>query len=92
MTWTLGHESGVARDGRRRAARVRRPGGAQRAGRGPDAGPGLAEHFEHRFRPISAGVAVPIFAFPAAGGAYRRMAAAETVAADGDGVPDAYQT
>lgn len=26
---------------------------------GPDAGPGLAEHFEHRFRPISAGVAVP---------------------------------
>ncbi|MBX9245459.1 Na+/H+ antiporter NhaA [Actinotalea ferrariae] len=37
-----------------------------RAG-GPDAGPGLAEHFEHRFRPISAGVAVPVFAFFAAG-------------------------
>jgi NhaA family Na+:H+ antiporter len=34
---------------------------------GPDAGPGLAEHFEHRFRPISAGVAVPVFAFMAAG-------------------------
>ena len=34
---------------------------------GPDAGPGLAEHFEHRFRPISAGVAVPVFAFFAAG-------------------------
>jgi Na+:H+ antiporter, NhaA family len=30
-------------------------------------GPGLAEHFEHRFRPISAGVAVPIFALMAAG-------------------------
>ena len=30
---------------------------------GPDAGPGLAEHFEHRFRPLSAGVAVPVFAF-----------------------------
>jgi NhaA family Na+:H+ antiporter len=29
---------------------------------GPDADPGLAEHFEHRFRPISAGVAVPVFA------------------------------
>ncbi|HXT46097.1 MAG TPA: Na+/H+ antiporter NhaA [Pseudonocardiaceae bacterium] len=28
---------------------------------------GLAEHFEHRWRPISAGVAVPIFAFFAAG-------------------------
>jgi NhaA family Na+:H+ antiporter len=34
---------------------------------GPDAGPGLAEHFEHRFRPLSAAVAVPIFAFLAAG-------------------------
>src|SRR4051812_47277673 len=31
------------------------------------AGPGLAEHFEHRFRPLSAGVAVPVFAFFAAG-------------------------
>ncbi|BBZ30146.1 Na(+)/H(+) antiporter NhaA [Mycolicibacterium madagascariense] len=34
---------------------------------GPDAGPGLAEHFEHRTRPLSAGVAVPVFAFFAAG-------------------------
>ena len=34
---------------------------------GPEAGPGLAEHFEHRLRPISAGIAVPIFAFFAAG-------------------------
>jgi NhaA family Na+:H+ antiporter len=39
---------------------------SQAAG-GPDAGPGLAEHFEHRFRPLSAGVAVPVFAFFAAG-------------------------
>jgi NhaA family Na+:H+ antiporter len=31
------------------------------------AGPGLAEHFEHRFRPISAGIAVPIFALMSAG-------------------------
>jgi Na+:H+ antiporter, NhaA family len=38
-----------------------------RAAGGPDAGPGLAEHFEHRIRPISAGVAVPVFAFFAAG-------------------------
>ncbi|MEV0308391.1 Na+/H+ antiporter NhaA [Nonomuraea fuscirosea] len=30
-------------------------------------GPGLAEHFEHRFRPLSAGVAVPVFAFLSAG-------------------------
>jgi NhaA family Na+:H+ antiporter len=34
---------------------------------GPDAGPGLAEHLEHRIRPISAGFAVPVFAFFAAG-------------------------
>jgi NhaA family Na+:H+ antiporter len=34
---------------------------------GPDAGPGLAEHFEHRLRPLSAGVAVPVFAFFSAG-------------------------
>ena len=30
-------------------------------------GPGLAEHFEHRFRPLSAGLAVPAFALFAAG-------------------------
>ena len=30
-------------------------------------GPGLAEHFEHKLRPLSAGIAVPIFAFFAAG-------------------------
>ncbi len=30
-------------------------------------GAGLAEHFEHRIRPISAGIAVPVFAFFAAG-------------------------
>jgi NhaA family Na+:H+ antiporter len=34
---------------------------------GPDAGPGLAEHFEHLVRPVSAGFAVPVFAFFAAG-------------------------
>jgi NhaA family Na+:H+ antiporter len=34
---------------------------------GPDAGPGLAEHFEHLVRPLSAGVAVPVFAFFSAG-------------------------
>lgn len=34
---------------------------------GPDAGPGMAEHFEHLMRPISAGLAVPLFAFFSAG-------------------------
>ncbi|GAA1853670.1 Na+/H+ antiporter NhaA [Asanoa iriomotensis] len=35
--------------------------------RSPGDGPGLAEHFEHRWRPLSAGLAVPLFAFFAAG-------------------------
>jgi NhaA family Na+:H+ antiporter len=39
---------------------------SERAG-GAGAGPGLAEHFEHRFRPLSAGVAVPVFALLSAG-------------------------
>lgn len=30
-------------------------------------GPGLAEAFEHRFRPLSTGIAVPVFAFFSAG-------------------------
>ena len=33
----------------------------------PDGSPGLAEVFEHRFRPLSTGIAVPIFAFFSAG-------------------------
>ena len=37
---------------------------------GPDAGPGLAEELEHRFRPLSAGIAVPVFAFFSAGVAF----------------------
>ncbi|MBA2555646.1 MAG: Na+/H+ antiporter NhaA [Geodermatophilaceae bacterium] len=66
-TWTLVHASGVhatvAGVLLGFAVPVLR---SQRAG-GPGAGPGLAEHFEHRFRPLSAGVAVPVFAFLSAG-------------------------
>ncbi|MFI6743189.1 Na+/H+ antiporter NhaA [Nonomuraea sp. NPDC050451] len=44
------------------------PGGTGNSpAKGPAGGQGLAEHFEHRFRPISAGVAVPVFAFFSAG-------------------------
>lgn len=35
--------------------------------RGGDTGPGLAEHLEHVVRPVSSGLAVPVFAFFAAG-------------------------
>jgi NhaA family Na+:H+ antiporter len=61
--WLLVHESGihatVAGVLLAFAVPVRR--------RAPGEGPGLAEHFEHRWRPLSAGVAVPVFAFFAAG-------------------------
>ncbi|MEU7841550.1 Na+/H+ antiporter NhaA [Micromonospora sp. NPDC049114] len=63
-TWALVHASGVhatvAGVLLAFAVPVLRSTGA-----GP--GPGLAEHFEHRFRPISAGVAVPVFALMSAG-------------------------
>jgi NhaA family Na+:H+ antiporter len=66
-TWTLVHASGihatVAGVLLGFAVPVLR---SERAG-GPDAGPGLAEHFEHRFRPLSAGLAVPVFALLSAG-------------------------
>ncbi|MDQ6755036.1 MAG: Na+/H+ antiporter NhaA [Actinomycetota bacterium] len=39
----------------------------RRRDRNPENGRGLAEHFEHRFRPLSAGIAVPAFAFFSAG-------------------------
>jgi NhaA family Na+:H+ antiporter len=39
---------------------------SHRGGR-PGTDPGLAEHFEHRLRPISAAVAVPVFALLSAG-------------------------
>lgn len=66
-TWALVHASGVhatvAGVLLGFAVPVVRNGLAE----GPDAGPGLAEHFEHRFRPLSSGVAVPVFAFFSAG-------------------------
>lgn len=66
-TWVLMHESGVhatvAGVLLGFAVPVRRS--ATRRGHELDAG--MAEHFEHRLRPISAGVAIPVFAFFAAG-------------------------
>lgn len=66
-TWVLMHESGVhatvAGVLLGFAVPVRRS--AMRRGHELDAG--MAEHFEHRLRPISAGVAIPVFAFFAAG-------------------------
>ena len=63
-----GAHVGRPRDRGRGPARLHRArwcGARQPAAPAP--GPGLAEHFEHRIRPISAGFAVPVFAFFAAG-------------------------
>ncbi|MGC4806764.1 Na+/H+ antiporter NhaA [Micromonospora sp. DT233] len=66
-TWALMHASGVHATVAGVLLAFTVPVLRSRAAGGPDAGPGLAEHFEHRFRPISAGVAVPVFAFLSAG-------------------------
>jgi Na+:H+ antiporter, NhaA family len=67
LTWGLVHDSGVHATIAGVLLGFTVPVIRSDAAGGPDAGPGLAEHFEHRIRPISAGIAVPIFAFFAAG-------------------------
>ncbi|WP_372451506.1 Na+/H+ antiporter NhaA [Pseudonocardia oceani] len=62
-TWALMHESGVHAT----VAGVLLGFAVPVVRRATGPGPGLAEHFEHRFRPISSGFAVPVFAFFAAG-------------------------
>ncbi|GAA3962348.1 Na+/H+ antiporter NhaA [Actinoplanes auranticolor] len=66
-TWTLMHASGVHATVAGVLLGFAVPVLRSRAAGGPEAGPGLAEHFEHRFRPLSAGVAVPVFALMSAG-------------------------
>jgi NhaA family Na+:H+ antiporter len=67
VAWALVHASGVHATVAGVLLGFAVPVIRSQAAGGPDAGPGLAEHFEHRFRPISAGFAVPVFAFFAAG-------------------------
>jgi NhaA family Na+:H+ antiporter len=67
LTWALVHASGVHATVAGVLLAFTVPVVRSEAAGGAGAGPGLAEHFEHRFRPLSAGVAVPVFAFFAAG-------------------------
>ncbi len=67
VTWALVHASGIHATVAGVLLGFAVPVIRSRAGGGPSAGPGLAEIFEHRFRPISAGIAVPVFAFFSAG-------------------------
>ena len=67
LTWVLMHESGVHATVAGVLLAFTVPVVRSEAAGGPDAGPGLAEHLEHRLRPLSAGFAVPVFAFFSAG-------------------------
>jgi NhaA family Na+:H+ antiporter len=81
-TWALVHASGVhATVAGVLLAFVVPVVRSDRAG-GPGAGPGLAEHFEHRFRPLSSGVAVPVFALMAAGVTLGGLDGARAAASD----------
>ncbi|WP_030922899.1 Na+/H+ antiporter NhaA [Streptosporangium amethystogenes] len=67
VTWALMHASGVHATVAGVLLAFTVPVLRSEGAGGPEAGPGLAEHFEHRLRPLSAGVAVPVFAFMSAG-------------------------
>ncbi|MGS2616273.1 Na+/H+ antiporter NhaA [Micromonospora sp. LZ34] len=82
VTWVLMHESGVHATVAGVLLAFTVPVVRSEAAGGPGAGPGLAEHFEHRFRPISAGVAVPIFAFFSAGVAVGGLTGLTTAVTD----------
>ena len=89
-TWALIHASGVHATVAGILLGFAVPVLRSKAAGGPDAGPGPAEHFEHRFRPISSGFAVPVFAFFAAGVTIgwppANVATARTHPLDGAGV------
>jgi NhaA family Na+:H+ antiporter len=66
-TWALVHASGIHATVAGVLLGFAIPVIRSQASGGPSGGPRLSEVFEHRFRPISAGFAVPVFAFFSAG-------------------------
>jgi NhaA family Na+:H+ antiporter len=67
VVWALVHASGIHATVAGVLLGFAVPVIRSQASGGPTAGPGLSEVFEHRFRPLSAGIAVPVFAFFSAG-------------------------
>lgn len=67
VAWAFLHASGIHATIAGVALAFTIPVGTNRKDPSPANSPGLAEEFEHRFRPLSAGLAVPLFAFFAAG-------------------------
>ncbi|ANE81023.1 Na+/H+ antiporter NhaA [Mycobacterium adipatum] len=66
-TWVLMHESGVHATVAGVLLGFAVPVHRSVTRSGDDLGSGMAEYFEHKTRPISAGIAIPVFAFFAAG-------------------------
>ncbi len=66
-TWALVHASGIHATVAGVLLGFAVPVIRSHAAGGPEAGRGMAEHFEHLLRPLSSGFAVPVFAFFAAG-------------------------
>ncbi len=67
VAWALVHASGVHATVAGVLLALTVPVIRSEAAGGRDAGPGMAEHFEHLLRPLSSGFAVPVFALFAAG-------------------------
>lgn len=67
LTWALVHASGIHATVAGVLLGFMIPVARSAASGGPTAGPGLSEVCEHRFRPLSTGIAVPLFAFFSAG-------------------------
>lgn len=67
IAWALLHASGIHATVAGVALAFTIPVRHRTKDPGESNGPGLAELFEHRFRPLSAGFAVPVFAFFSAG-------------------------
>ncbi|HET9871790.1 MAG TPA: Na+/H+ antiporter NhaA [Propionibacteriaceae bacterium] len=77
ITWSLVHASGVHATVAGVLLALTVPVLRRQADHGGESEHSLAEHFEHRMRPLSAGFAVPVFAFFAAGvtiGGFRGLA------------------
>lgn len=79
-TWTLVHASGVHATVAGVLLAFTVPVLGRRTGRSEGAGP--AERLEHRLRPLSAGIAVPVFAFFTAGVTFGGLSGLRTSATD----------
>ncbi len=82
LTWALVHSSGVHATVAGVLLGFAVPVRARKVIGEDDGRPGMAEHFEHLWRPISAGVAVPIFALFSAGVAIGGLAGLQSALTD----------